>query len=387
MTYRKDYLPELDGLRAVAVLLVLWAHLPLAIQPDWMTRAGTFLVHSYLGVDLFFVLSGFLITRILLVDRDAGVPVRHFLARRFLRIFPIYYLLLGVFAAIGFLGLYRLEPALPWATAYLGNYYIFQWAYPNAYGLLDHTWSLCVEEHFYLLWPPIAAWFAPRHSRRILLAVFLPLSLATGIYLSWQLGAFEQRDALSKATASASTARFGSLSAGALLAFAEPALRASRTRALWLALLLAVPAWLTSQGGVVKTGAFQIVLWSGMTGDAMRVLPTLQLMSFPLTSACILVLLIGFTGSSAPHAALLRLAPLRWIGRISYGLYLYHYPLYFAFGIRHPDHPEPSMTHVGLGLAGVFVIAWLSWRVIERPLVRLADRFRGPNRDANAEPA
>lgn len=387
MTYRKDYLPELDGLRAVAVLLVLWAHLPLAIQPDWMTRAGGFLSHSYLGVDLFFVLSGFLITRILLVDRDAGVPVRHFLARRFLRIFPIYYLLLGILAALGALGLYRLEPALPWAAVYLGNYYVFQWAYPNAYGLLDHTWSLCVEEHFYLLWPPLAAWLAPRHSRRILLAVFLPLSLATGIYLSWQLGAFEQRDALSKATASASTARFGSLSAGALLAFAEPALRASRSRALWLALFLAVPAWLTSQGGVVKTGAFQVVLWSGMTGDAMRVLPTLQLVSFPLTSACILVLLIGFTGSSAPHAVLLRLVPLRWIGRISYGLYLYHYPLYFAFGIKHPDHPEPSMTRLGLGLAGVFAVAWVSWWLIERPLVRLADRFRGSKRPSDVEPA
>ena len=75
--------------------------------------------------------------------------------------------------------LLRYEPAIPWATFYLGNYYIFQWARPDAYGLLDHTWSLCVEEHFYLLWPPVAALLSPRASRRVLVFGFLPLAILT----------------------------------------------------------------------------------------------------------------------------------------------------------------------------------------------------------------
>ncbi len=368
MKFSKDHLPELDGLRAVAVILVLWSHIPHDALPAAMVTAGGFLYHHYLGVDLFFVLSGFLITRILLVDREKDVPLRHFLARRCLRIFPIYYLLLALLAVV------RYEPAIPWAAAYLGNYYIY---WNQAYGLLDHTWSLCVEEHFYLVWPPLAAFLAPRLSRRCLWFGFLPLAIGTGIYLAWRHGTFEERNFLVEVTASASTARFGSLACGALLAYSEAGLRARPWRATRIALLIGLLAYLTSQGGVQRTGAWQLVLWSGMQGDPMRILPTLRLISFPLISSCVLLLLIVWSGSRMPFAVSLRSKPLRFLGRISYGIYLYHYPLYYAFGIRHPDYPAPGPLRLILALVGIVVIAWISWIAIERPLVRYAGRFRG----------
>ena len=369
MRFTKDFLPELDGLRALAVGLVLWSHVPTDALPAPMVELGHLLFHHYLGVDLFFVLSGFLITRILLVDRELGVPLRHFLARRFLRIFPIYYLLLAVLAVV------RWEPAIPWAAVYLGNYYVF---WTQAYGLLDHTWSLCVEEHFYLLWPPVCAALAPRASRRVLLLVFLPLAVATGVVLAWRHGSFEQRQFLAEVTGTGSTGRFGSLAAGALLAYSERALRAHPWRATALAALLAALSWVLSEGGFQRTGLWRIVLWTELQGDPMRILPTLRLISFPLVSSAVLLLLVVWSGSRAPHAALMRTAPLRFVGRISYGIYLYHYPLYYALRVRHPDHEAPSPVHLVGAIAAVVLVSWISWVTIERPLVRFADRFRKP---------
>ncbi|MEL6714848.1 MAG: acyltransferase, partial [Planctomycetota bacterium] len=94
--FQKGFVPELDGLRAFAVLAVLWSHLPAGALGSTVTALGEEYVVGNVGVDLFFVLSGFLITRILLVDREREVPLRWFLARRFLRIFPIYYLTIAV---------------------------------------------------------------------------------------------------------------------------------------------------------------------------------------------------------------------------------------------------------------------------------------------------
>lgn len=364
---RKDFLPELDGLRAIAVLLVLWSHLRPAVLPDWSRPLAEFLQPHYLGVDLFFALSGFLITRILLVDRAAGVPLRWFYARRCLRIFPIYYLLLAAVALL------RPEPALPWCALYLSNFYIF---WNGAFGLLDHTWSLCVEEHFYLLWPPLATWLSLRASRRVLLLGFLPLALATGVWLAWRHGSFEQRQFLALVTGTHSLARFGSLAAGALLAYGEAGLRARPWRSTALALALLACAWPLTEDGFVRLGGAHLVLASGLSGDPQRILPSLQLISFPLTSCAVLLLAIGWTGRGAPHARLLRAAPLTAIGRISYGLYLYHYPLYHAFGIRSPEVPDPSLLRHALGLSAIFAIAALSQRFVERPLLALGKRFR-----------
>src|SRR5262249_44746682 len=136
-----SWLPILDGLRAVAVLLVLWAHVApdLPGYPAALAAARALIDPGSLGVDLFFVLSGFLITRILLAERASGHAVGWFLLRRALRILPAYWLLLGLMWCL------RPGPEMPWCALYLANFWFIA---HDVWSPLKHTWSLSVEEHF-----------------------------------------------------------------------------------------------------------------------------------------------------------------------------------------------------------------------------------------------
>jgi peptidoglycan/LPS O-acetylase OafA/YrhL len=167
----RRHIPALDGLRGIAVLLVLWAHVPTGSLGTTLETAKLFVKPGYLGVDVFFVLSGFLITRILLADREAGVPLSWFWARRFLRIFPIYYLLLAV------LWFVERGPEWPWCAGYVSNFYfIFHGDHASESSSLRHTWSLAIEEHYYLVWPLVV--YALRGRRKLALGAIPLLALA-----------------------------------------------------------------------------------------------------------------------------------------------------------------------------------------------------------------
>jgi peptidoglycan/LPS O-acetylase OafA/YrhL len=157
---RPEYLPQLDGLRAFAVFAVMLHHfLPLnRVLPEDFVTLGS------LGVRLFFVLSGFLITGILLRCRQRASDgetkpsqqLRRFYVRRFLRIFPVYYVTLGI---VALLNLPTVRESFFWHVAYLSN---FLFSFLGRFeGPLSHFWSLAVEEQFYLLWPWLIV-FAPR---------------------------------------------------------------------------------------------------------------------------------------------------------------------------------------------------------------------------------
>src|SRR5262249_34220180 len=111
------HIPVLDGLRGIAVLLVLWSHVPLVTPgyPQWLQWAHVAVGPGCPGVEIFFVASGFLMPRILLAERERGLAVRWFLLRRVLRIFPIYYLLLAVMLAVD------PRPEIAWCALYLSN--------------------------------------------------------------------------------------------------------------------------------------------------------------------------------------------------------------------------------------------------------------------------
>ena len=372
--FRKDHIGTLDGLRAVAVLLVLWQHipqfaLPLAIENvrravfgdalagDWPLRIDWLrdevFAAGYLGVDVFFVLSGFLITRILLVDRAGGVPLLHFLMRRLLRIFPIYYLtLLAVW-------LVRPHAELPWCALYLSNFYYL--VAPG--GVMQHSWSLAVEEHFYLVWPLLVYSLSRAASRRLAALVLVPGAIASTVVL-----AIVWRDDLAfvmQASQYGTMFRVSSLASGALLAYHEASLRGGRGRSLWLA-----------GGMLVVASGLRIVLPHLDLGTGVAVA---RQFTFGLTSVGLVIACIAGRDGNGPIARCLRSAPLRFVGRISYGLYLYHFVVYHWLGVYAPAGDLQQLP-VGSLLAGAvgatFAIATLSYYLIERPCLRFAARFR-----------
>ena len=199
------YIPELDGLRALAIVGVLLFHLHVpGAEFGWA------------GVQLFFVLSGFLITGILLNSKARSDYFSRFYVRRTLRIFPIYFLLLGLVLVYALL---RRLPysGFPWYAFYFQNYYIGWTSNHTQFpGLFAHTWSLAVEEQFYLLWPLIVWVLSPRS-----LIAFCCMLIVGGLTFQIAVGAITMNHFLADAALPSCAA---ALALGALLASLNPEL-------------------------------------------------------------------------------------------------------------------------------------------------------------------
>jgi peptidoglycan/LPS O-acetylase OafA/YrhL len=363
--------PALDGLRAIAVLLVLFGHAPLLLARGaaasglWYGSRG-----AWIGVDLFFVLSGFLITRILLQARGSAGAFRSFWLRRALRIFPLAYAYLALLAALawlapGFAALRDL-PAFAWAAGYLANLHIALdgWTQPQ----LALLWSLAVEEHFYLLWPLAALSLSRRALIWLLCGVLLGAPL-----LRWLL-----LDALGPRGIYVLTPfRIDTLACGALLALAwESPRRAQVQRA---ARWLAWPAF--AFVGFVLIAGLEAVdpatpRWFHVGGFSAIAA------SFAIVCALALV-------RSSPLARALATPALRAVGSISYGLYVWH--ALVALCVRR----ALEVLGLDLGLyasfalwiAAVLVVASASYRWIEAPFLRWKDRIgRRDSAASSAEP-
>lgn len=385
---RKDHVPELDGLRGIAVLLVLWQHVPAMVIPyavfgvqravvgefsggEWPiwidALRDAFVQAGYLGVDTFFVLSGFLITRILRVERSAGLPLSRFLVRRLLRIFPIYYLTIAV--------VWLVHPGseLPWCAAYLSN---FRFAFhDHGGGWLSHTWSLAIEEHFYLLWPLCVYGCADRTARRIAAFGIVPFALLAAVASAW----YWRGDApfVEYLLQVGTPYRALSLALGSLLAFGEPVLRAVPRRTAWCGAI-----------AVVSGYALHLVPAFANRGAApTTTLAVLRLCGFAMTAAGLVAAGIACSGGAGVYARTLRSRALRWVGRISYGLYLYHYVVYHALGLYALDAAKPSTPLLVAGaIAASFCVAALSFAVLERPILDYAARFRARRAVTNPPP-
>ena len=356
----RGHLPILDGLRAIAVLFVLWQHVPTHMPgyPAWLHYAGL-IGPGGLGVHIFFVLSGFLITRILLFEQEKGMPLRRFMLRRLLRIFPIYYLLLLIVWVSG-----NHSEGLFYCALYVSNFWFIFGANTASAADLQHTWSLCIEEHFYLLWPLVVAFLSRDAACRVLVWVILPLSIASAP-LGWLWTSDAQQ--FKFWTMYSSTVQFLPLGLGCLLAFGERHLVDCPNRYLTLgsALIFA--------GALCSSVAYALLpfLW-------FQAPPLIAEAYWPLLDVAYTtlipfgVVMVAIAAQNANWLGWLKFAPLRGVGRISYGLYLYHLPIFHGL----VDRAAPTGGQVLLAVVLSFAAATVSYFVIERPLLRYGARFR-----------
>ncbi len=368
-------IPELDGVRGMAILLVIvWHYFATTVQ----TRPGSFAAYgmkmfslTWAGVDLFFVLSGFLIAGILLDNRSAPNYFRAFYARRFCRIFPLYYLMFGLFA---------LAVAAGWAAKGRGFYWLFGgsfplWTYatclqnfamassgdmgPNWMG---PTWSLAIEEQFYIVLPLLVR-FVPARALPWLLAVLvLCAPVLRGVLFLWHPHAGVPGYVLLPA-------RWDALFLGALGAYA---MRRDDAR-VWLA---ACTKWIRVCVVVCVFATLGLLAKSqGIASEGMSFFghTVLAVMSLGL-------ILLATLSTEGLTRILFRNSFLVWVGTVSYGVYLFHQPvsgLLHAMILSQPPRIANTLDAfvTVMALAITLCMASLSWQYFERPIVRYGQRF------------
>jgi peptidoglycan/LPS O-acetylase OafA/YrhL len=341
-----DRWDTLDGVRAAAVTSVLLYHLFIA----------HFFTAGYLGVDIFFVLSGFLITTLLLRehDRDGKVALGRFYGRRALRLFPALAAVMAFAAILALLSLreplaHQTLTGLPWIALYVGN-----WARATgaaSLGLMAHAWSLAVEEQFYILWPAALLAILRIKVRRERTALFLlAVALAETAY----------RETLFHHGYSVSRLAFGldthsdGLLVGCALAF-------------WMASGQARTVGPMYSRVAASLGCVAIIAMV-LTGNAQ----TSFQYEYPLTALATGAILWNLlTYPLRALAAGLRSRPALWLGRRSYGLYLWSYPIFY--GLPWPHSMSTPVRDIS-EIAASLVVCGLSYRFIEQPFLRLKDR-------------
>ena len=333
--WRERAIPSLDGLRAVSILLVIVSHSSSLWESGTAPAAAT--AYGDFGVRVFFVISGFLITSLLIREQEkvGSVRLRRFWFRRTLRISPPYFAFLAVIAFLFARGMMGDGPARWWpALTYTSNYF------PTGAWLTGHTWSLSVEEQFYLCWPLVIA----RTSRTTALRVAGGVIVAAPVV----------RVALFALTRDYDVARgwdFDFIAAGCALALAAPMLAKSQR---WNSLLRSW--WLGA--GFVALLAVHLAL-----RQSHRWLFVGEIFAFLSAEALVLTVVVAWC-VERPGTAIgrvLNAAPVRWLGIISYSVYLWQ-QLFFR-----PHAPWPRFATAAAALCA----AILSFYLVERPSLRL----------------
>ncbi len=358
---RLRYLPGLDGLRALAVMAVLIYHADAAWLPG-----------GFLGVDVFFVISGYLITSLLLAERSATgrIKLRRFWARRARRLLPALFALLAVVAVVVLVWVpdqeARLGGDVGAAFTYSTNWYLIfqQESYFAALGrpsLLRHLWSLAVEEQFYLAWPLAFAAGLAMYGKRWFPKVILVGALVSAVLMAllFMPGTDPSRVYFGTDT------RAAGLLVGSLLAFAwVPGRLSTRPRLAGRALLVL--------GAVVSLTA--LVLCTMFASEYGTFLYQGGFLLVALLSA-LLVASVSHPGG-AP-GKVLGWAPLVWLGVRSYAIYLWHWPV-FMLTRPHIDVPIDGPWLFAGRLAITLLLADISYRLIEQPFRRGVLRLPRP---------
>ncbi|MCL2013013.1 MAG: acyltransferase [Cystobacterineae bacterium] len=385
----RGHIPALDGVRGLAIGLVLAVHLFSNLMPGggfFHNALKQLLSYGALGVEVFFVLSGFLITGILYDTKTKAHFFKNFYMRRFLRIFPLYYGVLALIALVAF-GLpqwvalepqtlkemHNLQGIQGWLWSYGLNFYIWlrhitDWA---QLPYVSHFWSLCVEEHFYMFWP-IVVFCLPR---KPLIGVAMGL-VAFSMFMRMGMY-FAELNPL--AIYALTFCRFDALCLGGILALvvrsnhsAEHHLRWMRKAALWL---LGIGALFVLLSFLLTWGQKDTPLWNFFR---------------PLRETAFNVVFAGILAGALvakPHslvAGFFCSTFMRFLGRYSYGLYVYHAMLAYYFVSRNtlefvqqwvPHALAATLLLGSLGCALSCAMAVLSYHIFEKHFLKLKSFF------------
>ena len=365
------HVPALDGVRGLAILAVMFHHFRFILEPVHRSQRWLLLLFDggWCGVEIFFVLSGFLITGILLDTRNSPSFFKTFYARRFLRIFPLYFAYLGVV----FLSLSRWWLSHfgfnPWAQVQAWPYllYLQNFRVPTMFNdlFLGHLWSLAVEEQFYLVWPLVVA-FLPRN-----LVGWTTLLLITAAVVDRFQFAGKSLE-MSFLLNTSTWASLDSLALGALAAIllrsrgSSPALQ--RTIKLVGLLSICLFLFFCYREGSAFLYYRPVHVWG--------------VLALSISSACLVLHCVTEPQSFLSKGFSLR--PMRELGKVSYGLYVLH-PLVIAVILPrvHPlRHGIPPLEQTAIKvlvmlllMAFTYGFAWLSWTLFENPILRFKKYF------------
>ena len=343
----KDHVPELDGLRGIAVLAVVFYHCEARLRYAPVHRIVEW---GWAGVNLFFVLSGFLITGIILDSRDDPHFFRNFYARRSLRIWPVYVLLLLlVFTLVpltfsGFWSAVDQTRHAPWPYLVLFVQNLFVLSLP---GTIGPTWSLAIEEQFYVAWAPLARFV---RNQQLMIALVLVI-VASPFLRAANHGALTPTHTL---------IHLDGLAFGSLIAVALRSVRWTRTV-------------------FQKIGVGAIAVSVPVLGYLLYVGSAFSDSFLALLFAGGLLLAITTSGERRFYNRALTSAPLRFYGRISYGLYMIHILVFTLIGafdekmLRYGNAGDYTVVAVRITLATLVALAM--WHGFERPILRLKRYF------------
>ncbi len=354
------YIPELDGVRALAILLVMFVH---DYRRFEAVHLEGFAVHGWIGVDLFFVLSGFLITRILLDSRKNEGYFSSFYARRALRIWPLYWIIL-----ILAFPLYSVVQAFLHLGGTERQWWVYlllvqNLVYPDGLGprILTATWSLAIEEQFYLLWPLMVRFIRVRALVWVLSGMLI---FTAG--LRWLA---HVRGVSGIAIFQSTPCRLDGLALGSLLAIWIGSRTFSMSKLRWGSAITLVAG---------LAGTVWLIPTNGMDDSA----PALSFTVLAVMFVGFVGLVIGWTGTQMPLANAMRSRALREVGKVSYCMYLVHLPVFgFFTGANFARLTRMSLGRwTGLAMfpiecATAFGVASLSWRFFEKPILSLKSRF------------
>ncbi len=365
---RLKHIQELDGIRGVAILFVLAFHarVAFATTAEIPYLGFRLLGLGWSGVDLFFVLSGFLITGILIDSRDSSTYFRIFYARRILRIFPLYFFYLFTILALTRQGWRWYAGEDLWQSTGPWWYvtYLMNWKPGGGSGdrFLDHLWSLAIEEQFYLVWPAVV-WLAPRRKLSWLCVAFAASAFAARCWMSSEGVGTEIIYRMTPC-------RLDCLAVGAFVAIGIRDFRPLLDR--WA-------SWVAS----ACTGSFLVVAavsWHPVWSD----LPMRTVGASLLAVGYGAVVFRAATAQTGWMHRLLSNRLLRQFGKYSYGMYVLHAVVLettvpFVRDLSHRPLPQALILAIKYSylpalVASSFALAWLSWRFLERPFLALKSR-------------